>query len=116
MKKTLNAIEMMLPEGVQKIAFAESGNLRAIAWKSNVGCHFWILREDPETGDIDTALQPSDAEDLATLTAVIASIFHQVGNPDNDATHDLGCLAHCLGQTLGIEFDDAGMPKQMMVQ
>lgn len=116
MKKTLNAIEMMLPEGIEPIAYAGSGHLRALMWQSHEGCHFVICREDPDTGEFDTALTPSDVEHLANLTAAIASVFHRSGDPDDELVHDLGCLAHCLGQTLGVEFDDAGMPVRTSVQ
>ena len=116
MKNKMNAIEMKLPEGTEPLAYAGSGCLRAILWKSDVGCHFFICREDPDTGEFDTAIHASDTEHLAKLTAIVANALHYFGNANDDLNHDLGCLAHCLGQTLGIEFDDIGMPKRMTVQ
>ena len=116
MKKTLNAIEMMLPEGIEPIAYACSGYLRAFMWQSEDGCHFAICREDPIDGEFDTTLTPADLEHLAKLTAAIANTFHIAGNPEIELVNDLGCLAHCLGQTLGVEFDDAGRPIRGNIQ
>lgn len=114
MKKTLNAIEMTLPEGIRPIAMAGSGYLRALLWKSEEDCHFMICREDPDTGDIDTNFRPCDVEHVARLTAVVAQAFHQVLT--GELSGDLGCLAHCLSQTLGIEFDENGIPKPTQMQ
>lgn len=115
MKRTLKAIELMLPNGIVPLADAGSGYLRAFIWKSDADCHFVICREDPDSGELEMALRPSDAEHLAILTAIVANALHYIGGPNTALTDDLGCLAHCLGRTLGIVFDDSGIPKQVVV-
>jgi hypothetical protein len=108
MEKIVEAIEKSLPDGIQPIAFASSGFVSALMWKSEEGCRFTICREDPDTGDITTTLSPSDVEDVAKLAAIAANVFHMV--TVDDLSDDLGCLAHCLSKTLGFNFDEVGTP------
>jgi len=110
MKTTLNAIEMTLPDGIQPIALAGSGFLRAFVWKSEDRCQFCICREDPETGDIETSFGPGDVEHVARLMAVVANVFSRTLR--DELGDDLGCLAHCLSSSLGFDINEYGMSKQ----
>jgi hypothetical protein len=110
MKSTLNAIEMTLPEGIQPIAMAGSGFLRAFVWKSEDRCQFSICRENPDTGDIETSFGPGDVEHLARLMAVVANVFSLTLH--DELGNDLGCLAHCLANSLGFDINDFGMTKR----
>jgi hypothetical protein len=106
MKTTLNTIEMTLPDGIQPIALAGSGFLRAFVWKSEDRCQFSICRENPDTGDIETSFGPGDVEHVARLMAVVANVF-SLTLPD-ELGNDLGCLAHCLSSSLGFDITDCG--------
>ncbi len=109
MKSTLNAIETTLPGGIEPVAVASSGHLRAIVCDSQEGLHFVIGREDPDTGQLEPVWFPSDIENLARLTAMVAHACHAL--LDGQLSEDLGCLAHCLSQTLGLEFNEKGRPQ-----
>jgi len=110
MKRTLNAIEVTVPDGIQPIAMARSGFLRAIVWKSEDGYQFNICREDPETGEIEASMRPSDVESVARLMAMVANAFHMT--LAGELGDDLGCLAHCLSTSLGFDFDEDGVPTE----
>ncbi len=108
MKQALNTNEVTLPDGIQPIAMAGSGFLRALVWESEDGFHFTVCRQDPETGEYGTHFGPGDVEQVARLMAVVANAFHLV--VADELGQDLGCLAHCLSSTLGVDFADFAMP------
>ena len=112
MKQMLNAIEMKVSDGIKPIAMAGSGFLRVLVWESEDGCHFTVCREDPDTGDVSTSFGPGDVEHVARLMAIVANAFHMVIT--DELGDDLGCLAHCLSNSLGFDIADLGMPKRDM--
>ena len=110
MKQVLKAKEVKSPDEIQPIAMAGSGFLRAFVWESDDGFHFTVCRQDSETGEHVTQFGPGDVEHVARLMAIVANAFHLV-IPD-ELGEDLGCLAHCLSTSLGIEIPSFGMSKQ----
>ena len=116
MNNTEKATEMQLPEGVEPFAMMGSGPLRAFVWRKDGECHLAILRKHPATGEYHGELQPSDLEHLARVVAVIATSLHCRGNLEDELSNNLGCLGHCIGQVLGMEFDESGVPFQTVAQ
>ncbi len=105
MNKERKAIETNTPEDWEPIAYARSNRLMAVLWKTEDGCHFTILGVCPETGAHDTLFQPRDAEDVIRLTVVMSFAMHLDGNVVGELGDDLGCMAHCLSQPLGIDLN-----------
>ena len=110
MKQVLKAMEVKSLDEIQPIAMAGSGLLRALVWESDDGFHFSVCRQDPETGEYVTHFGPGDVEHVARLMAIVANTFHLV--IPEELGEDLGCLAHCLSNSLGVEIPNFGMSKQ----
>ena len=89
------------PKAVQIVAGA--GQLRAVMSKRSGRWQLAILREDSQTGEVGSLLGPADIEDLAVLTALIATALHEHAELDDvGLSDDLGCLGHELARMLGI--------------
>lgn len=117
MKQIMKANEIGIPDGVEPLAYADSGHLTALIWKSKKGCRFVVFRWDQQTSEVSTELQPEDVEHLAYLTAFIANAVHSFGICNDRLNDDLGCLGHCLNQTLGLTFDEpSGFLRRKPVQ
>lgn len=88
-------------------------NLKAVMWKREGQWQLAIVREGAESGEIGALLNPSDIEDLAVLTALIAKALHEHAELDDTSlSDDLGCLGHELARMLGIApADSEDFPK-----
>lgn len=105
MKTKRKANENERPESIQPIAVVGSGEVTACLWESQSGLQFMLGRLDRVAEDVVPQLRPQDIEHVARLAALIAEVFHRI--LDGETSDDLGCLAHSLAQTLGVDFDDS---------
>lgn len=103
MKNQRNAIEIDAPVDWVPIAYARSSSLMAVLWDTMDGCRFTVFRANRETGEPDNPFRPRDAEHLVRLTVVMSFAMQVSGLVDGELSDDLGCLSHCLSQTLGID-------------
>lgn len=103
MNNEQNAIEMESPLDWVPIAYARSKSLMAVLWTTVDGCHFTVFRVNSDTAEPDSPFLPEDAEHLVRLTVVMSHVMHIYGAVNGDLKDHLGCLSHCLSQTLGID-------------